>query len=145
MDEHGLSTMTATERPCKPAKLLQSCRTLQPHGLWAPGSSSMNLPRQEHWSGLPCTPPGDLLDPGIEPMSPAPPALAGRFFTSSTTREAWAYYVRESENESPSVTSDSLPPMDCSLPGSSVQGILQARILEWAAVPFSRGSSGCRK
>ena len=32
-------------------------------------------------------------------------------------------------------------PMDCSLPGSSVNGILQARILEWVAVPFSRGSS----
>ena len=34
-------------------------------------------------------------------------------------------------------------PMDCSLPGqnSSVHGILQARKLEWAAIPFSRGSS----
>ena len=32
-------------------------------------------------------------------------------------------------------------PMDCSPPGSSVHGILQARILEWAAIPFSRGSS----
>ena len=32
-------------------------------------------------------------------------------------------------------------PMDCSLPGSSVHGILQARILEWVAMPFSRGSS----
>ena len=31
--------------------------------------------------------------------------------------------------------------MDCSLPGSSVHGILQARILEWVAIPFSRGSS----
>ena len=31
--------------------------------------------------------------------------------------------------------------MDCSLPGSSVHGILQARILEWVAFPFSRGSS----
>ena len=31
-------------------------------------------------------------------------------------------------------------PMDCSLPGSYVHGILQARILEWVAVPFSRGS-----
>ena len=29
--------------------------------------------------------------------------------------------------------------MDCSLPGSSVHGILQARILEWVAIPFSRG------
>ena len=32
-------------------------------------------------------------------------------------------------------------PMDCSSPGSSVDGILQARILEWVAIPFSRGSS----
>ena len=31
-------------------------------------------------------------------------------------------------------------PMDCSPPGSSVHGILQARILEWIAIPFSRGS-----
>ena len=31
--------------------------------------------------------------------------------------------------------------MDCSLPGSSVHGILQARILEWVTIPFSRGSS----
>ena len=32
-------------------------------------------------------------------------------------------------------------PMDCSPPGSSVYGILQARILEWVAMPSSRGSS----
>jgi len=32
-------------------------------------------------------------------------------------------------------------PMDCSLPGSFVHGILQARILEWVAISFSRGSS----
>ena len=31
-------------------------------------------------------------------------------------------------------------PMDCSLPGSSIHGILQARILEWVAMPFSRAS-----
>ena len=31
--------------------------------------------------------------------------------------------------------------MDYSLPGSSIHGILQARILEWVAVPFSMGSS----
>ena len=34
--------------------------------------------------------------------------------------------------------SGSLDPMDCSLPGSSVHGILQARILEWVAMPSSR-------
>ena len=32
-------------------------------------------------------------------------------------------------------------PMDCSLPDSSVHGILEARILEWVAISFSRGSS----
>ena len=32
-------------------------------------------------------------------------------------------------------------PMGCSPPGSSVHGLLQARTLEWAAIPFSRGSS----
>ena len=32
---------------------------------------SMGFSRQEYWSGLSCLPPGDLPDPGIEPMSPA--------------------------------------------------------------------------
>ena len=39
------------------------------------------------------------------------------------------------------VVSNSLGPVDCSLPGSSAHGILQARILEWVANSFSRGSS----
>ena len=40
---------------------------------------SMGFSRQESWSELPFPPPGDLLDPGIEPVSPA---SAGRFFTT---------------------------------------------------------------
>ena len=40
-----------------------------------------------------------------------------------------------------SVVSDSVQPMDCNPPGSSVHGIPQARTMEWVAVPFSRGSS----
>ena len=36
-----------------------------------------------------------------------------------------------------SVVSDSCDPIDCSLPGSSVHGILQARMLEWVAISFS--------
>ena len=39
------------------------------------------------------------------------------------------------------VISDSCDPMDCSLLGSSVRGIFQARVLEWIAISFSRGSS----
>ena len=39
----------------------------------------MGFPRQEYWSGLPLPPPGDLPDPGIEPLCPA---LASQFFTA---------------------------------------------------------------
>ena len=38
---------------------------------------SMGFSRQEHWSGLPCPPPGDLPDPGIQSASLMSPALAG--------------------------------------------------------------------
>ena len=44
----------------------------------------MEFSSQEHWSGLPLPTPGDLSDPGIEPMSPA---LAGGFFTTAPPQE----------------------------------------------------------
>ena len=43
---------------------------------------SMGFSRQEYWSRLPFSKPADLPDPGIEPVSPESPALAGRFFTT---------------------------------------------------------------
>ena len=49
---------------------------------------STEFPRQEYWSGLPFPSPGHLPNPGIEPMSLASDALAGRFFTTSATWEA---------------------------------------------------------
>ena len=51
------------------------------------GPLSMGFSRQKYWSELPFLSPGYLPDPGIEPTSLAP-ALAGRFFTTSTTWEA---------------------------------------------------------
>ena len=44
---------------------------------------SMGFSRQEYWSGLPLPPPGDIPNSGIEPTSPASPALAGGFFTTA--------------------------------------------------------------
>ena len=44
--------------------------------------------RQEHWSELPCSPPGDLPDPGIKLASLTSPTLAGVLFTTSATWEA---------------------------------------------------------
>ena len=52
---------------------------------------SMGFSRQEYWSGLPFPSPGDLPDPGIEPGSLTFPALAGKFFTTSATWEAFVY------------------------------------------------------
>ena len=50
-------------------------------------------------------------------------------------------YIHWKWKWSHSVGSDSLQPMDCSLPGSSVSRVFQARVLEWVAISFSRGSS----
>ena len=46
---------------------------------------SMGFSTQEYWGGLPFPPPGNLSDPGIEPVPLTSPALAGRFFTTSAT------------------------------------------------------------
>ena len=45
----------------------------------------------------------------------------------------------ESESEVAQSCPTLCDPMDCSLPGSSLHGILQARVLEWVAISFSRG------
>ena len=64
---------------------------------------------------------------------------------SPQTQWLWPLLIwlhNQSESESHSIMSDSLRPiMDCSPPGSSVHGILQARILEWVAMSSSRGFS----
>ena len=74
----------------------------------------------------------DLPGSGLEPMSPA---LAVGFFTTEPPAAAAVT----------SVVSNSVQPHGlCSTPGSSVQGILQARVLEWVAVSFSRASSQSR-
>ena len=92
----------------------------------------MEFSRQEYWSGLPFPSPGALPNPGIEPGSPAlqadtlpsePPAAAA----------AAAAAAAKSLQSCPTPRD----PMDCSLSGSLVHGIFQARILEWVAIAFS--------
>ena len=65
---------------------VQLCATLWTVAFQAP--LSVGFSRQEYWRGLPCPPPGDLPNPGIETTSLMPPALAGGFFTTSATWEA---------------------------------------------------------
>ena len=70
------------------AKLLSRVQLSDPVDCSPPGSLSMGFSRQEYWSGLPGPPPGDLPDPGVNPVSLTSPALAGKFFIPSATWEA---------------------------------------------------------
>ena len=92
------------------------CVTLWTAARQAPFSLGILQARILEWVAMPSS--RDLPDPGIELGSPA--LQADSYLLLFTLQ----------------VTSD---PMDCSTPGSSVHGILQAQILEWVAVPFSRG------
>ena len=55
-----------------------------------PGCSVHGISRQVYWSGLPFPPTGDLPIPGIKL---APPALAGRFFTTAPAGKSLKWYV----------------------------------------------------
>ena len=95
---------------------------------------------------MPFLTPGDLPDQGIEPVYPVSPTLAGEFFTAeppgkpnqvSTTVILYMYIHTAAKSlQSYPTLCDTI---DGSPPGSSIDGILQARILEWFAMPFSRG------
>ena len=54
---------------------------------------SVGFPRQEYWSELPFPPPGHLPNPGIKPMSPEAPALAGAFFTIEPPGKPWLIWL----------------------------------------------------
>ena len=104
----------------------QSCLILwNPWTVGCQVSLFMEFPRQEYWNGLSFPSPENLPDPGIKPMSPE---LAGR------SRQI-LYYLSHQGSHKSQVN------MDCSLTASSAYGILQAMILEWVAVLFSRVSS----
>ena len=64
---------------CSVTSVVSDSATLRPVAHQAP--LSMGLSRQEQWSGLPCPPPGDLPDPGIEPVFLA---LEGGFSAAET-------------------------------------------------------------
>ena len=65
---------------CHCCLVTKSCLTLcDPMDMAHQTPLSMGFPRQEYWSGLSFSSPGDLLNPGIKPSSPA---LAGGFFTT---------------------------------------------------------------
>ena len=60
---------------------------------------SLGFSRQEYWRGLPFPSPGHLPYPGIKPTFPTSPALAGRFFTTSTIWEGQSPYTERERAE----------------------------------------------
>ena len=60
---------------------------------------------------------------------------------SMAKTKLWLLKAGENESEVAQSCPTLCDPMDCSLPGSSIHGIFQARVLEWVAIFFSRGSS----
>ena len=81
---HGIAKSDVNEHAqieylvCMRAELLLTLCDAVKHS--PPGSLAMGLCQQEHWSGLPFPPAGDLSNPGIKPASPEALALAGGFF-----------------------------------------------------------------
>ena len=97
----------------------------------------MGFSRQEYWSGLPCPPPGDLADLGIEPISPVSPALQAGSLPAEPPRKPYLglcalLLSRVRLFATPWAVAHQAP---------LSMGILQQRILEWVVMPSSRGSS----
>ena len=95
---------------------------------------SMGFSRQEYWSGVPLPSPSSLCSSvqkqvDISPLLRSPPLLVPIMVQN-------VIYSKVLVAHSCPTLCDR---MDCSLPGSSVHGILQARILEWVAIPFLQG------
>ena len=97
----------------------------------------MGFPMQESWTRLPFPSPGNLPVPRIKHECPAPLSLRQIIYHWVTGNIDIEIVVAQS---CPTLCD----PMDCSLPGSSIHGIFQARVLEWVAISFSRRSSWLR-
>ena len=134
-------------------------------------SLSVGFSRQEYWSGLPLPSPGNLPYPEIEPVSlcitggfftrwTIGEAVTHPIFSAYLllfhlySNDSNLYHQRGPALQISKATLNHViadcsvaqcltlcDPMNYNLPGSSVHGILQTRILEWVAISFSRGSS----
>ena len=78
------------------SSVTQLCPTLcNPMAITHQTPLSMGFSRQEYWSGLPFPSPGYLPNSGIEPMTLASPALAGRFFTTVSPGKSHSSWISQ--------------------------------------------------
>ena len=95
----------------------------------------MEFSRPEYWSEYPFPSPGDLPNPGIE-LGLLHCRQILYLLSHQGTKAPYGVLMLVSQ-----LCLTLCDPVDCSLPGSSVHGILQERIPEWVAIPFPRGTS----
>ena len=123
------------------SEVTQSCPTLHnPMDCSLPQApQSMGFSRQEYWSGLPLPSPNENRNTS---------KYLGHWVEVSEVHCFRGGVKIDKDKDFPvlvCVITQLCPtlcdPVDCSLPGSSVHGIFQARVLKWGAISFSRGSS----
>ena len=104
---------------------------------------SMGFSRQEYWSGVPFPSPEDLPNPGIEAGSPilhtdtSPSELPRKSIWKRAAYNFLVTIIRVTVDVHAQSNLTLCDQMGCSLPGSSVHGISQVRILQWVAISFS--------
>ena len=140
------------------AKSLQLCLTLcDPIDGSPPGSPSLGFSRQEHWSGLPFPSPmhesekwkgsRSVVSYPQRPRGLQPTRLFRPWDSPGKSTGVGCHFLLQcmkvkSESEVVQSCPTLSDPMDCSLPGSSIHGIFQARVLEWGAIAFSKPPTG---
>ena len=107
---------------------------------------SMGFSRQEYWSGLPFPSPGDLPDPGLPHCRQTLYRLSHQGSPSLDRLCLWLWYLLWPKSYLRFFLKWNLLSHVrlCNPVDNTVHGILQVRILEWVAFPFSRGSSQSR-
>ena len=114
--------------------LWRSPRTEEPDRLPSMGSQRV----RHSWSNLVCTQRTQYFD--LLFFCPAPTV----FIKSSAVLDFVRVHAKSLQSCQTFCNPMDCNPMDCSPPGSSVHGILQARLLEWVIMPSSRGSTWSR-
>ena len=130
---------------CMHVKLLRSCRP------WLPGSSLHGILRQKYWSGLPFSSPSCYSAAAAKSLRSCltvwphrwqPTRLPRLWDPPGMNTGVGCHFLLQCrkvkiESEVAHLCLTLSDPMDCSLPGSSVRGICQARVLEWGVIAFS--------
>ena len=110
----------------------------------------MGFSRQEYWSGLPLPSPihtccccvASVVSDSVRPHRRQPTRRCHPWHSPGKNTGVGCHFLLQcmkvkSESEVAQLSPTLRDPMDCSLPGSSVHGIFQARVLEWGAIAFS--------